>query len=859
MTRFVFLDTETTGLNPHLGGHRIIDLACVEYRDGKSTGNVFNNKINPEGKKSTKGAFNTHKISDEELKAAPTFKEVSEDFINFITGSHLVIYNAKFDTQFLNSELNRINYPNLINEICSEVTCAMELAKQKFKLDKFISQDNACRRYGIDISQRIVHAALIDANLCAELFFKLVDDTAIPLQRTPQTKKHREPKLLTIPRAYKCAVDEQYIQLNFCKNSECENFGVPAKNPAKYENGKPKKGLRGEYKLTTRKRGENEYLLTCKLCGKSSVMINNQSLGKEIERLSSVGKYVEPSCNNTGDKNTPFGERKYYIPLSAEERRGTAIVKGRCENVGKGVFSYPELYTMSGKTRKNEVVIKEVRKPLNEGGKPVFQQTEELRLGSKRVKCETCNSRFYIKLDPQQRHYMRDRNEALFLNLMNKGIINREEDKLDITAKAIYHKIDFFYEQALAFDAYHSQKMDMAVIGKTLNLSTDRLHHSSNWTNHNEPRPTPLMVTSTVDNDTGYVFASTLNFDFESDSENIKREHKDKKENEKDSYYRRYAQYILNDIDVKELVEDTNANVPMQIPSKGLLVNQTYSMLSHFALLKEILTFATQINLYADNDSGFKTSICGIFKDWLEKGKLNAFQVYTERSGNNQLLDKSTSEQIKQRDIELQKEYPELSADERLKLLWKQQYDNRVTMEGSKSEWIVSPNMRSRFSGFHSLGNIQAIDSNYATELLDSASLHGVDNWFQILRRHINYYERPVTSGTNSKRWNVYAGYNPKWMMKLMEIKRVYHNYCSTNADTIKKDFKGKINKPTPTSPAMRLSLARKVYKAHDILSFSYDYEMLKNAGKDERKRGLPDYVRAEFRKLKNKKLKNSS
>ncbi len=282
-------------------------------------------------------------------------------------------------------------------------------------------------------------------------------------------------------------------------------------------------------------------------------------------------------------------------------------------------------------------------------------------------------------------------------------------------------------------------------------------------------------------------------------------------------------------------------------------------MLSHFALLKEILAFAAQINLYADNDSGFKTSICGIFKDWLEKGKLNAFQVYTERSGNNQLLDKSTSEQIKQRDIELQKEYPELSADERLKLLWKQQYDNRVTMEGSKSEWIVSPNMRSRFSGFHSLGNIQTIGSDYATELLDSTSLHGVDNWFQILRRHINYYERPVTSGTNSKRWNAYAGYNPKWMMKLMEIKMVYHNYCSTNADTIKKDFKGKKKKPAPTSPAMRLNLARKVYKAQDILSFSYDYEMLKNSGKDERKRGLPDYVRAEFRKLKNKKLKNLS
>ena len=57
MTRYVFLDTETTGLNPHKGGHRIIDLACIEYRDGKQTGKVFNTQINPEGKKIYKRRF----------------------------------------------------------------------------------------------------------------------------------------------------------------------------------------------------------------------------------------------------------------------------------------------------------------------------------------------------------------------------------------------------------------------------------------------------------------------------------------------------------------------------------------------------------------------------------------------------------------------------------------------------------------------------------------------------------------------------------------------------------------------------------------------------------------------------------
>jgi len=830
MTRYVFSDTETTGLNPHKGGHRIIDLACIEYRDGKSTGHVFNTQINPEGKKSTKGAFRVHKISGEELSGKPTFKEVSEVFINFIKDAHLVIYNASFDIQFINSELNRINYPSSVNDICSEITCAMELANIKFKSDKNISQNNACKRYGIDISHREVHGAFVDASLCAKLFFRLTDESITPLERTPQSKPHRDPKKLTIPRAYKSKLNGSYIQQNFCKNSECANFGVVALNPEKYQNGSPKKGLRNGYKLTTKKRTENEYLLTCKLCGQSSVIINNQSLGKEIERLSSIGYQIEPSCPNVGTAESPYGQRYYYIPDSPEVRRGKAILKPPCKNVGKGIFSNPELYILSGKTRPTEVVKKQVSKSLQKGRKPTVQEVEEHRLGSQRFQCESCFTRFSVKLDPQQRHYMRDRNLPLFLNLMNKGIINREEEKLGISAKVIYGKIDFFYEQALAFDAYYSQCIDHAVATKTLSLSTDRLHHSTNWGDREVPRPTPLVVTSTVDNHSGYVFASTLNFDFISDSKTIKKEFKDKSESEKESYYRRYAQYILNDEEVEEIARETNADVVMQIPTAGLLVNQTYSMLTHFAALKEMLHTARHINLYADNDSGFKTAICGVFQDWLNNGKMRAFQVFTERSGNNQLLDKSTAELIKKRDLELQHDFPEMPREERLNLLWSEQLNNRVILKGSKSEWIVSPNILSRFAGLLPLINIKNLEPNKVASILNSASLNGVDNWFQILRRHINYYERPVTSGTNSKRWNAYSGYNPKWMAKLMEVKRIYHNYCSTNERSLKDEYKGRRNlMPEPTSPAMRLNLTNKIFTAEEILSFSLNNELLNN------------------------------
>ena len=105
---------------------------------------------------------------------------------------------------------------------------------------------------------------------------------------------------------------------------------------------------------------------------------------------------------------------------------------------------------------------------------------------------------------------------------------------------------------------------------------------------------------------------------------------------------------------------------------------------------------------------------------------------------------------------------------------------------------------------------------------LMNASLHGVDNWFQILRRHINFLERPVTSTTNSKRLNAYGGYNPEWMVKLIEIKRVYFNYCITNERNNNKKYVG-MEKPMPTTPAMRLGLTKRIYAAEELLSFSLD------------------------------------
>ncbi|GMM68809.1 hypothetical protein MTsDn1_21040 [Alteromonas sp. MTD1] len=272
-------------------------------------------------------------------------------------------------------------------------------------------------------------------------------------------------------------------------------------------------------------------------------------------------------------------------------------------------------------------------------------------------------------------------------------------------------------------------------------------------------------------------------------------------------------------------------------------------MLAHFALLKQKLKYANQVNLYADNDSGIKLAVGAVFNDWIARNKLYAFQISVEKTGCAQYLDEDASKRLREVRANLKKENPEITNEGIKKALGEAQLSNRVRVGNAKSEWIINPNSKSRLAMMMPLGDVKRMNPKLVASLLANASLHGVDNWFQILSRHINLLERSVTSATNAKRWNAYAGYNPEWMVKLIEIKRVYFNYCMTNERTIKRtikrNFKGN-NKPKPTTPAMRLGLTRKHYTAEDLLSFSLDKERIDEVYRNKTEH-LPSFLSNRF------------
>ena len=164
----IVLDTETTGISVQ-EGHRIVEIGCIELDNLVPTKNKFHCYLNPERKVSEK-AFEVHGYSDEFLSKHKKFKEVQEDFLNFIENKRLIIHNAEFDISHLNNELMIAGRDKIKNEIID----TLSIARKKFP-GSSISLDALCKRYRIDNSRRKNHTALIDCDLLAKVYINLID------------------------------------------------------------------------------------------------------------------------------------------------------------------------------------------------------------------------------------------------------------------------------------------------------------------------------------------------------------------------------------------------------------------------------------------------------------------------------------------------------------------------------------------------------------------------------------------------------------------------------------------------------------------------------------------------------------
>ena len=173
--REIVFDTETTGLDPSTGD-RVVEIGCVELFNRCETGRVFHAYFNPE-RSMPSIAEQVHGLSDAFLADKPLFEHRVEELLDFLEESPLIAHNAPFDFAFVNHELGacgRLHLPP------SRMICTAQMSKVRHPGAKH-SLDALCSRYGIDRSHRVVHGALLDAQLLAQVYVELTGGRQIGL------------------------------------------------------------------------------------------------------------------------------------------------------------------------------------------------------------------------------------------------------------------------------------------------------------------------------------------------------------------------------------------------------------------------------------------------------------------------------------------------------------------------------------------------------------------------------------------------------------------------------------------------------------------------------------------------------
>lgn len=162
-----FLDVETTGLRPHLGD-RICEIAILRC-EGPDVVDSLQYLVDPQRPMGS-GAYAVHGISDEMLRGALTFEAIVKDVLSLLDGAVLVGHNARFDLNFLASELLRLHreLPPLI------ALDTWRLARHCYRLAGY-----GLGRLAQSLDIRIggeAHRAMVDVLLTRAVMQRLIED-----------------------------------------------------------------------------------------------------------------------------------------------------------------------------------------------------------------------------------------------------------------------------------------------------------------------------------------------------------------------------------------------------------------------------------------------------------------------------------------------------------------------------------------------------------------------------------------------------------------------------------------------------------------------------------------------------------
>lgn len=575
------------------------------------------------------------------------------------------------------------------------------------------------------------------------------------------------------------------IQVNFCKNPRCPNFGIPASTEKQPRGRDADKRGRDAYKMcgTSGDRRHRSPGLICKYCKECPTIKSNTAIYEEFQRMSLYLTGTSVTCPNT-----------------------------QCAN--------------------HKVDVK--------AGKPHYQSFGKTKSGSQRYRCKLCRTTLATGA-PTIRQRKPHKNIQVFRLLVNKMPLKRICEVADISMSTVYDKINFIHRQCMAFAASRERNLLEGLPLKRLYIGVDRQDYLINWTQAEDKRNVVMNAVGSADNTTSYVFGIHLNFDPSLDCVAIEHDAIESGDYQKRHPFRKYARLWLqedygdsvgngynntfrfpgesleggiesaydeaiarDDVEVAEALDET-----IRLPSKGMQVHSEYTLYGHFFLLKKLLGGVEKVRFFLDQESGIRAACFSAFTEEIKQGECDAFYVRINKDLTVNERKRALAENRKQWNT-LKKSYPELS-DSTLKLMIIKERMKQVKKFGKwRDRWIKHPfpNMSEPEKAVCYLTETDKYDEDHMAWLYNKASLHAIDRFFMQARRRISLLERPISTPSSAgRKWYGYSPYNPEIVSKVLDIFRVFYNFVEVGKDK--------------ETPAMRLGLAKGKVDMEDIIYFS--------------------------------------
>ncbi|HNO68892.1 MAG TPA: 3'-5' exonuclease [Pseudomonadota bacterium] len=176
----VVIDTETTGVSVQTD--RVVELGAIFCLRG-SVVDSRKMRLNPQMKIPAEASA-VHGICDEHVAGKPTFAQIADRFVDYITGRArqdvtpwLCGYNAvEFDGPLLNAELLRAGIDVQID--VSQIVDPITFVRWHLRHLRSRSLKSACEHFGVPLEN--AHSALADAQATLRLLHAMVEHRYIP-------------------------------------------------------------------------------------------------------------------------------------------------------------------------------------------------------------------------------------------------------------------------------------------------------------------------------------------------------------------------------------------------------------------------------------------------------------------------------------------------------------------------------------------------------------------------------------------------------------------------------------------------------------------------------------------------------